>query len=123
MASSLRAFLRIISCFSGSPKFVRDFRRLLSPHHNSPVPETPKAGLWGAKGRRVSPGHFRVVGCRAFGLDLEEGLGDEPEELALFLPVMRQIFAQPQEPGRCQRDGMLSRKMSTNDAGSEIGEA
>jgi hypothetical protein len=29
--------------------------------------------------------HFRVVGCRAFRLDFAEGLGGEPEELALFL--------------------------------------
>jgi hypothetical protein len=42
--------------------------------------------LWGAKGRRVSQGHFRVVGCRAFRLDFEKGLGGETEELALFLP-------------------------------------
>jgi hypothetical protein len=68
-------------------------------------PETPKAGFWGANGRRVFRGHFRVVGCRAFRLDLE-GLGGEPEEMALFLPVIWKVFAQPQEPGRRQRDGM-----------------
>ena len=62
--------------------------------------ETPEAGLWGAKGRRVSQGHFRVVGCRAFRLRFDEGLDGETEELALFLPVMRQVLAQPQEPGR-----------------------
>ena len=33
-------------------------------------------------------------------LDLEEGLGGESEKMALFLPVMRQVFAQPQEPGQ-----------------------
>jgi hypothetical protein len=59
------------------------------------------AGLWGANARRVSQGHFRVVGCRAFRLDFAEGLGGETEEPALFLPVMRQVFTQPQEPGRC----------------------
>jgi hypothetical protein len=47
----------------------------------------------GRGGRRVSPGHFRVVGCRAFRLDFAEGLGDEPEERALFLPIMRQVVA------------------------------
>ena len=52
-----------------------------------------------------------------------EGLGGETEEAALFQPVMRQVFAQPQEPGRCERDGMPSCKKSANDAGSEIGEA
>jgi hypothetical protein len=80
------------------------------------------AGLWGANARRVSQGRFRVVGCRAFRPDLEEGLGGETEETALFLPVVRKVFAQPQEPGRRERDGMLSRKKSANDAGSEIGE-
>src|ERR1700751_1085987 len=84
--------------------------------------ETPKAGFWGANGRRVSPGRFRVVGCRAFRLDFAEGLGDEPEELALFLPVMRQVFTHPQEPGRRERDGMPARKESANDAGSEVRE-
>jgi hypothetical protein len=28
-----------------------------------------------------------------------EGLGGETEEMALFLPVMRQVFTQAQEPG------------------------
>jgi hypothetical protein len=46
------------------------------------------AGLWGANARRVSQGRFRVVGCRAFRPDLEEGLGGETEETALFLPIM-----------------------------------
>jgi hypothetical protein len=31
----------------------------------------------------------------AFRLDFAEGLGDEPEAMALFLPIMRQVFAQP----------------------------
>jgi hypothetical protein len=30
----------------------------------------------------------------------EEGSGGETEEAALFQPVMRQVFAQPQEPSR-----------------------
>src|SRR5262249_10524029 len=77
---------------------------------------------WRANGCRVSRGYFRVVGCRAFRLDFEEGLGGQTEEAALFQPVMRQVFAQPQEPGRCERDGMPSRKKSANDVGSEIGE-
>ena len=76
------------------------------------------AGLWGANARRVSQGRFRVVGCRAFRPDLEEGLGGETEELALFLPVMRQVFAQPQEPDRRERDGMPAREKSANDAGA-----
>jgi hypothetical protein len=43
-------------------------------------------------GRRVSRGHFRVVGCGAFRLDFDGGLGGEAEETALFLPVMRQVL-------------------------------
>src|ERR1700726_2390692 len=34
-------------------------------------------------------GRFRVVGCGAFRLDFDGGLGGEAEETALFLPVMR----------------------------------
>jgi hypothetical protein len=56
-------------------------------------------------------------------MDFEADLGGETEEAALFLPVVRQVFAQPQEPGRCERDGMLSCKKSANDAGSEIGQS
>jgi hypothetical protein len=41
-----------------------------------------------------------------FQLDFDGGLGGEAEETALFLPVMRQVFAQSQEPGRRQLDGM-----------------
>ena len=41
----------------------------------------------GREGRRVSRGCFRVVGCGAFRLDFDGGLGGEAEETALFLPV------------------------------------
>ena len=51
-------------------------------------------------------GRFRVVGCGAFRLDFDGGLGGEAEETALFLPVMRQVFAQSQQPARRQLDGM-----------------
>jgi hypothetical protein len=40
------------------------------------------------------------LGCRAFRLDFEEGLGGETEERTLLLPVMRQVFAQSQQSGR-----------------------
>jgi hypothetical protein len=55
-------------------------------------PETPKAGLWGANGRRVSPGRFRVVGCRAFRLDFAEGLGGETEERTIHKPALAYRF-------------------------------
>jgi hypothetical protein len=42
----------------------------------------------GANGRRVSRGRFRVVGCGAFRLGFDGGLGGEAEETALFLPVI-----------------------------------
>ena len=38
---------------------------------------------------------METVGCGAFRLDFDGGLGGEAEETALFLPVMRQVFAQP----------------------------
>jgi hypothetical protein len=64
-----------------------------------------KRGL-GRERPRVSQGRFRVVGCGAFHLDFEGGLGSEAEGAALFFPVMRQVFAQSQQPGRRQRNGM-----------------
>jgi hypothetical protein len=60
----------------------------------------------GANGRRVSRCRFRVVGCGAFRLDFDGDLGGEAEETALFLPVMRQVLTQPQQPARRQLDGM-----------------
>ena len=53
---------------------------------------------------------FRVVGCGAFRLDFDGGLGGEAEETALFLPVMRQVFAQSQQPARRQRVGLTARE-------------
>ncbi len=43
---------------------------------------------------------FEFVGCGAFRLGFDGGLGGEAEETALFLPVMRQVFAQSQQPAR-----------------------
>src|ERR1700726_711211 len=63
-------------------------------------PETPNVWVRGANGRRVSRGRFRVVGCGAFRLGFDGGLGGEAEETALFLPVMRQVFAQSRSEER-----------------------
>jgi hypothetical protein len=65
---------------------------------------------------------FELSDVERFRLDIAEGLAGEPEELALFLPVMRQVFAQPQKPGRRERDRMAPCEESANDAGSEIGD-
>jgi hypothetical protein len=54
----------------------------------------PNARVWGTNGRRVSQGRFGVVGCGAFRLDFDGGLGGEAAETAPFLPIMRQVFAQ-----------------------------
>ncbi len=54
---------------------------------------------------------FEFVGCGAFRLDFDGGLGGETEETALFLPVMRQVFfAQPQQPARRRRVGLTARE-------------
>jgi hypothetical protein len=39
-------------------------------------------------------------------LGFDGGLGGEAEATALFLPVMRQVLTQPQQPARRQLDGM-----------------
>jgi hypothetical protein len=47
--------------------------------------------VWGA-GSRVSQGCFRVVGCGAFRLGFDGGLGGEAENMSLFAPVVRQVL-------------------------------
>ena len=49
---------------------------------------------------------FESSDVEQFQLDFDGGLGVEAEETPLFLPVMRQVFAQSQQPGRRQLDGM-----------------
>ena len=80
------------------------------------------SGCEGANGRRVSRGRFRVVGCGAFRLDFDGGLGGEAEETALFLPVMRQVFAQSQQPAGRQRVGLTAREERAHDFRAEIGQ-
>jgi hypothetical protein len=60
------------------------------------------------------------LGCGAFRLDFEEGLGGEAEETALFLPVMRQVLAQSQEARRRQLDGMPACEDSANNFRREV---
>src|SRR6202035_6070224 len=86
----------LVSQGVGSPGYY--FPMCENPRHRR-QPETPNVWVRGANGRRVSRGRFRVVGCGAFRLDFDGGLGGEAEETALFLPVMRQVFAQSQQPG------------------------
>ncbi len=55
-------------------------------------------------GARTAAGSLEAVfessDVERFGLDFDGGLGGEAEETALFLPVMRQVFAQSQQPAR-----------------------
>jgi hypothetical protein len=52
---------------------------------------------------------FRLLlSHRALRLDFDGGLGGEAEETALFLPVMRQVFAQSQQPARRPLPAMAS---------------
>src|SRR3984893_9343560 len=48
---------------------------------------------------------------RRFRLDFDGGLGGEAEETALFLPVMRQVFAQSQQPARFRKVHLESRHL------------
>ena len=79
--------------------------------------------MCGANGRRVSQGRFRVVGCGEFRLDLDGDLGGEAKETALFLPVMRQVFVQSQQPARRQRVGLTAREERAHDFRAEIGQS
>ena len=55
-------------------------------------------------------------------MDFDGGLGGEAEETALFLPVMRQVFAQSQQPARRQRVGLTAREERAHDFRAEIGQ-
>src|SRR6202030_2953469 len=92
----------VVSSLAG---IVLKLPRVSYPATHRRQPETPNVWVRGANGRRVSRGRFRVVGCGAFRLDFDGGLGGEAEETALFLPLMRQVFAQSQQPARRQRVG------------------
>src|SRR6516225_8534122 len=81
----------------------------------------------GAGSRPTTPPSASPVAIDAFsgprpGRKTLVQLGSEAKEAALFLPVVRQVFAQAQQPGRRERDGMPLCKKSANDARSEIGQ-
>jgi hypothetical protein len=63
-----------------------------------------------------------MSGCGAFRLDFDGGLGGEAEETALFLPVMRQVFAQSHQPARRQRVGLTAHEERAHDFRAEIGQ-
>jgi hypothetical protein len=50
----------------------------------------------------------------------DKRIAGEAEETALFLPVMRQVFAQSQQPARGQRVGLTAREERTHDFRAEI---
>ena len=54
-----------------------------------------------------------IVACARM-MYFDGGLGGEAEETALFLPVMRQVFAQSQQPARGQLDGMSTCEKSAD---------
>jgi hypothetical protein len=83
--------------FPQSPELSRYFRTLALRRTHRRQPETPNVWVWGANGRRVSQGRFRVVGCGAFRLGFDGGLGGEAENMSLFAPVARQVLAQSQQ--------------------------
>ena len=77
--------------------------------------------MWGANGRRVSQGRFRVVGCGAFRLGFDGGLGDEVENMSLFAPDVRQVLAQSQESGRRELDRLTALKQRADNIRHQIG--
>ena len=80
----------VVSAVSG---IVPILPRVSAPANASRQPETQNAGVWGANGRRVSQGRFRVVECGAFRLGFDGGLGGEAENMSLFTPVVPQVLA------------------------------
>src|ERR1700730_5385411 len=73
----------------------------------------------GPRATKIGVVSLKALGQR-FGWVL--GLGGKPEETALFLPVMRQVFAQSQQPARRQRVGLTAREERAHDFRAEIGQ-
>ena len=73
-------------------------------------PETKNALDSRPNSHRVSRGRFRVVGCGAFHLGFDGGLGGEVENTSLFAPVVRQVLAQSQELCRRELDRLTALK-------------
>src|ERR1700730_3070954 len=90
-------------------------RALATRRTHRQQPETPNVWVRDANGRRVSQGRFRVVGCRWFRFDFGGCLGGETEVTRLFLPLMRQVFAQSQQRARRQRVGLTAREERAHD--------
>ncbi len=76
-----------------------------------------------ANGRRVSQGRLRVVGCGAFGLGFDGGLGGEAENMSLFAPVVRQVLAQSQESGRRELDRLTALKQRAHNIRRQMGQS
>ena len=74
-------------------------------------------------GRRVSQGRFRVVGCGAFRLGFDGGLGGEAENMSLFAPVVRQVLAQSQESCRRELDRLTALKQRAHNIRRQIGQS
>ena len=96
----------------------------VSASANALVPtRDAKPRVWGANGRRVSQGRFRVVGCGAFRLGFDGGLGGEAENMSLFAPVVRQVLAQSQESRRRELDRLTALKERAHNIGRQIGQS
>jgi len=109
--------------FPRSPELSRYFRALALRQTHRRQPETPNAWVRGANGRRVSQCRFRVVGCGAFRLGFDGGLGGEVENMSLFAPVVRQVLAQSQESCRRELDRLTALKQRAHNIRRQIGQS
>ena len=64
---------------------------------------------------------FEFVGCGAFRLGFDGGLGGEVENMSLFAPVVRQVLAQSQELYRRELDRLTALKQRAHNIRPQIG--
>ena len=72
---------------------------------------------------RTAAGSLRVVGCGAFRLGFDGGLGGEAENMSLFAPVVRQLLAQSQESRRGELDRLTALKQRAHNIRRQIGQS
>ena len=66
---------------------------------------------------------FEVVGCGAFHLGFDGGLGGEAENMSLLAPVVRQVLAQSQESRRRELDRLTALKQRAHNIRRQIGQS
>src|SRR6202047_2463762 len=110
----------VVSSLAG---IVLKLPRVSAPANASvPTGDAKRQGA-GRERPQLSQGRFRVVGCGAFRLGFDGGLGGEAENMSLFAPVVRQLLAQSQESRRRELDRLTALKQRAHNIRRQIGQS